>query len=161
MHVLSKLLVAAAVLILAMGCGRAEEAAPGEEPPPGAAPGVEVSPPENEEAANDDAGSELPLGGPKGLPKEDYARLRGELDCVKLHFGDDTEGHDSAVAAILQRYDTTAQWLAEVDALMATSPEGKRILADAAVRKEEVCPDGKISAEDLPKLNPLPAGTPK
>lgn len=89
-----------------------------------------------------------------GLGKEDYAKIRGELDCVETHFADDAEAKKVAIAAVYKRYGTTADWVKGVGDLAGDSPYGSRITDGVAARRKQVCPEGTLSAEYLALITP-------
>ncbi len=112
---------------------------------------TEASPLEGDENDPDDPGTKLGVG---ELGKQDYAKIRGELDCVNAHFQGDKAAKDNAIAGIYTRYGTTADWVMGVDGLMADSPYNKRISDAVQERKDEVCPGGTLQPDFLALLAP-------
>lgn len=119
-------------------------------------------PPEGPSAGRGDGGGGPAAGGPAGdsrdpgsllsvggLGKEDYAKIRGEIDCVEKHFAADEEGKKKAIAAVFKRYGTTPDWVKGVDDLRGDSPYKGRIKEGVEARMKQVCPDGKLTPEYL------------
>ena len=112
---------------------------------------AEAGPIEGDENDPNDPGTKLGVG---ELGKQDYAKIRGELECVSAHFQGDQAAKDKAIAGVYTRYGTTADWVQGVDGLMTDSPYNKRIADAVQARKDEVCPGGTLQPDFLALLAP-------
>ncbi|MCO4773795.1 MAG: hypothetical protein KDA24_27435 [Deltaproteobacteria bacterium] len=147
MRVTTRFMLSLAVLLLLAGC----------RPPEGATRrGADEGSSEGEAGDSRDPGSLLSVG---GLGKEDYAKIRGELDCVEKHFEGEAPAKTAALASIYARYATTEDWVKGVDDLTASSPYNKRITEAVKKRVDQVCPGGKLSAEFTAMLSAAPPKT--
>lgn len=146
MHALLRLAASFALVLLASGC-RAD--------PPAAPPPESRAPVQRTDAGGDDKqqdpGSVLAKG---GLGKEDYAKIRGELDCVEAHFKDDVAGLARTRAAIRARYGVQQDWIDQVTELTRDSSFGDRVREAVEDRRAKVCPNGVLDPAYLEMISP-------
>lgn len=146
MNVLLRVLLPLTVLSLLLGCRPAETPAPSTSPR-----GPERVERTNPAGDSRDPGSMLSAS---GLGKEDYAKIRGELECLEAHFAEDDKALAGAIAAVYTRYGTTADWVAGVSSLADNSAFGDRIQGAVTARRAKVCPDGELDPAYLAQLTP-------
>ena len=147
MRVLLRLLLPPALLILLVGCCPPQDPT-AQGPGPGAPPDTAGADPAGD---GRDPGSMLSTG---GLGKEDYAKIRGELDCVEAHFADDLIARTRAVGAVYRRHGTTPEWVASVGELTSNSPFGGRVAESVTARREQVCLGGALNPDYLALISP-------
>ncbi len=91
-----------------------------------------------------------------GLGKEDFALVEAELACVREHYAADEKLLPLAEAAVYQRYGASEQWVERVRVHLKS--EGKyrgKIEDSVALRKNQVCPNGKLGNDMLEALDTL------
>lgn len=91
-----------------------------------------------------------------GLGKEDFALVQAELECVRGHYKDDETLRARAETAVYQRYGASEQWVDRVRVHMKSEGKYKGKIEDSvALRQEQVCPGGVVTAEMLAALDTL------